>query len=309
MPIIEWKNPGLDDVKIIQRVNQDLKTISSDASATNIYLLREKHKIKIAWINNLLVREYSPLGDLSYVDGITFPLGNAKNEIIKETIDQLIQDRINRGLRVQFCFLDDNQKDFLNCFWNGFKFENHKGLSDYLYSAKHLAYLSGRSNHKKKNRFLKFSKTYPHYEVAFFENDSSEEMLDVAKKWLNSQTQLDNAKFLELASIEEAIRIWNRLQLVGIVIKANNIPVAMSVASHLSDGVYDIHFEKSYGEYAENGAYAAVNMLFAKWLFETKNAKWINREEDLDDIGLRKAKSSYHPDLMLDKYSGTINSE
>lgn len=40
-------------------------------------------------------------------------------------------------------------------------------------------------------------------------------------------------------------------------------------------------------------------MLFVKWLFEEKGVKWINREEDVADLGLRGAKSSYHPDLLF----------
>ena len=64
--------------------------------------------------------------------------------------------------------------------------------------------------------------------------------------------------------------------------------------------------KKSFGEYALKGAYAAVNQLFSKHLLEDHNAKWINREEDIGLEGLRKAKESYHPDMMLYKYSGIL---
>ena len=307
MTTLKWTPSILYEINKIQKINQDMKIIASDSAAANIFLLRIKHNIKIAWINNLLVREYTPIGDLTYINGVTFPLGNESDEVIKRTLDVIIQDRINRGLKVKFCFLNEEQKKILSNYRSDIKFECYRGLSDYLYSAERLAYLRGRLNHKKKNRFLKFSKCYPNYEVFFFEEYSTEEMFMIARNWLNNQIQPDKTKLLELDSIEEAIQNWNDLRLVGIVIKVNSIPVAMSIASQVSKGVYDIHFEKSYGEYAANGAYAAVNMLFAKWLFETKQAIWLNREEDLDDIGLREAKISYHPDLILNKYTGSID--
>lgn len=133
---------------------------------------------------------------------------------------------------------------------DGFVSKCHRGMSDYLYSAEHLAYLRGRSNHKKKNRFLKFSKTYPNLEIQTFGQYGTLEMIEIDRKWLNAHTYDDDAKLLELSSIEEVIHNWNILKLVGIVIKVNNITVAMSIASKLPDGIYDIHVEKSFGEYA-----------------------------------------------------------
>ena len=52
-------------------------------------------------------------------------------------------------------------------------------------------------------------------------------------------------------------------------------------------------------EYAVNGGFAAINQMYASTL---KDVKFINREEDINIPGLRKAKESYHPKFMLKKY-------
>ena len=75
----------------------------------------------------------------------------------------------------------------------------------------------------------------------------------------------------------------------------------MTLASPVSPNVLDIHFEKALSGYATDGAYSVVNNLFAK---ESKNFMYLNREEDMGVEGLRKAKLSYKPDIILDKFYG-----
>ena len=70
----------------------------------------------------------------------------------------------------------------------------------------------------------------------------------------------------------------------------------------LSSDTYDVHFEKAYGEL--QGAYAIINREFARWVREHHpNVRYLNREDDMGVEGLRKAKESYYPDLMVEKYS------
>ena len=67
----------------------------------------------------------------------------------------------------------------------------------------------------------------------------------------------------------------------------------------LSDDTFVVHFEKAFPEI--QGAYTMINQQFV--LAECQNYKYINREEDTGDEGLRKAKLSYHPVILLSKYT------
>ena len=50
------------------------------------------------------------------------------------------------------------------------------------------------------------------------------------------------------------------------------------------------------------GLYTVINNQFVK--NDLKDVRYINREEDMGLEGLRKAKLSYYPAYLIDKYEG-----
>ncbi len=81
----------------------------------------------------------------------------------------------------------------------------------------------------------------------------------------------------------------------------NGEAIAFALGSRLNQDTFDIHFEKAREDM--DGAYAAINRAFARYLREKYPAlRWLNREDDLGLEGLRKAKLSYNPDHLVEKY-------
>jgi hypothetical protein len=70
-----------------------------------------------------------------------------------------------------------------------------------------------------------------------------------------------------------------------------DIIVAYTIAEPLDEETVVIHFEK--GCPAHKGIYQAINQMFLESL--EGRFRLVNREQDLGDPGLRKAKLSYHP--------------
>ena len=97
---------------------------------------------------------------------------------------------------------------------------------------------------------------------------------------------------------------FEALGLEGGLIRINGSVAAFTIGDRLNGDTYDVHFEKAYA--GIQGAYAMINREFARWVREHHpDIKYLNREEDMGVEGLRKAKESYYPDLLLEKYTAT----
>lgn len=294
--MLEWSIPEAEDEDWINSCIAVSGTMASDASFANIYLLRNKYSTKISRYKDFIIRKYSGKGARC---GYTFPLG--KGDVAK-ALAEIEKDAKECGERLQFAFVTEEQKEVLeNAMPARFCYSSDAGDSDYIYLRSELASLSGKAFHKKKNHFSKFVRTYPDYKYYEIGACNIYDAQKVADAWYYEHLQDDDASQLaEYKAIKEALDNFEELGLIGGIIYVNDSPCAMTIASKINENTVDVHFEKAVGEYALNGGYAAINKLFSEKL---DGVTWLNREEDIGIEGLRKAKLSYRPKIMLKKYS------
>lgn len=99
-------------------------------------------------------------------------------------------------------------------------------------------------------------------------------------------------------AIKEALAQFNKLHLRGAAIYIDGRMEAFTLGELLNINTAVIHVEKASAEF--HGIYAAINQMFSADSF--KNTTFINREQDLGNQGLRKAKLSYHPVRFVEKF-------
>lgn len=293
--MLRWKKPEISDGEWIRTIVADEKIIGSDVSFANIFLLRDKYNIEITDYKGAFIRKYNGIGTRC---GYTFPLGKIDYEKALLAIEK---DALERGEKLQFTFLTEEQKQAIEKYMpNQFFFESDEGDSDYIYLRQELADLSGKAFHKKKNHVSKFIRTYDDWEYQELGECNWERAEHIADKWYDDHIdQNDESQRIEYREIKEALYYFQELNLMGGIVYANGKPCAMTIASKINNEVADVHFEKSIGEFAANGGYAVINNMFAK---NARGIKWLNREEDINIEGLRRAKMSYRPKILLKKY-------
>lgn len=324
--MIPFKSPELNDREAAAKAVADSGYTGSDAGFANIYLLRKKYGTQIAFQDGFLFRYYNGVGSRR---GYAFPLGAGDPQA---ALALIAKDARESGRSLEFCLVDEPRAQILREFFSAdadsteaaIYFEENRGDSDYIYSAESLATLAGNLYRKKRNHISRFTRSYQQFELREITPENVGVALDIEKQWLKSVagetdceptceceeaaraecSEDEKSRMAEYCAIEESLRHFDALGMKGAILYAGEVPVGMTMASEIIPGVWDIHFEKVIGEYADNGGYAVINKLFAERLVAA-GATLINREEDIGLEGLRKAKLSYYPLTILDKYHVT----
>lgn len=173
--------------------------------------------------------------------------------------------------------------------------------SDYLYDAEALATLSGKKLGKKRNHVNRFMADNPGY---IFEPVSTGNLAKVMKFYRESRLPFSKPALAEVER-EQVMHVLDNLDRYGFEGAVLSTPtdgiVAFTLGEVIGDTLY-VHIEKM--NHLVNGAGETVNKLFAEFIIgHHPEVRYINREEDVGDPGLRHAKASYHPLRLLTKYN------
>lgn len=325
---MDWSILSLEDFHFLKDCLQDSSLEGSDSSLVGLFLLQKKYDTKTAIQNGFLFRYYTGSENRT---GYGFPLRlcdqKFPNHDLKEAITLIAEDAKEKNRPVKFCLFTESQKNSVDSIIKSefpelvLNWETNRDDCDYIYSRENLAALKGKTYHKKKNHVSRFLRTYEgNWEFRSLNLcQIADDMIFVAEKWLQERyASVDSEKMtdeekkereilnLEHEMIKTALQNKEDFALDGGVLYVKGEPVAMTLASRISEKVLDVHFEKCLSDAAQNGAYAAINWCFAS---SCDSYEFLNREEDMGVEGLRKAKLSYHPDLLLEKFYTTCHSE
>ncbi len=191
----------------------------------------------------------------------------------------------------------DRFVDFNLNFGDGYELIPERDAFDYIYLQEDLANLSGKKYHSKRNHIAAFSKKF-NWQYREICKENIHDVLDCMEEWYKSNAErFDRHMQCEKDGINLILNNMDLLNAKGGAIYINKKVVAFTLGSPINRDVFDIHIEKALPEYAT--AYTVINNEFAKTLGEYR---YINREDDLGLEGLRKAKLSYKPHILLKKY-------
>ncbi|MBU0994361.1 MAG: DUF2156 domain-containing protein [Proteobacteria bacterium] len=264
---------------------------TSDYSFINLWGWAEEYDLSWAWADNLVwIKQakpeemyWAPVGDwqsIDWKDVFAKRIGpRVKYKRVPEVLARLWQDSL--GDSVEHC--DDRDS------W------------DYLYLITDLVELKGNRYHKKKNLLNQFKNKYD-FEYVPFQSHMVQDALDMQENWCTwRDCESSETLSSENKVISRILHRWEKLTgITGGALLIDNKMIAYTLAEELSEETILIHFEKADPDY--KGSYQAINQMFLSNLKSGHTC--VNREQDLGDEGLRKAKLSYHPEDFLKKFKG-----
>ena len=212
-----------------------------------------------------------------------------------------------------FCFdrISLEQKTLLEKAFPGrFDFREERGMFDYVYDIDSLCTVAGSKLSKKRNHINAFLSIYNDWKIKEIDESNLNEVLDFARVWYERKTGGDTemgdlSLGYERDSLLKLVPHLKEIGAEGVALYVEGKIVAFTVGQRLSERAYDTVFEKA--DDTVRGAYNMINREFARYLKQKyPELKLINRENDLDLPGLRKAKLSYMPSLVVEKYSAHL---
>ncbi|MFW9624191.1 DUF2156 domain-containing protein [Bacteroides graminisolvens] len=291
--MIEFKDITVEDKDTITSFTMNSCRRNCDLSFSNLCSWRFMYNTKFAVIDNFLVFKFWLHGRVSYM----MPVGQGDPE--KELIEKLIEDSQLEGEPLRLMGVCQGMKKRLNDILPGeFEFTTNRDYSDYIYLRSDLATLTGKKFQSKRNHINRFKKEYT-YKYVPITPDRVQECLYLEAEWCKANDcDKQDGTGNERQAIVFALEHFEELGLSGGILYANDKIVAFTFGMPINKETFGVHVEKA--DTTVDGAYAMINFEFANHIPETFT--YINREEDLGIEGLRKAKLSYQPETILEKF-------
>lgn len=278
---------------------------SSKYTFTNLFMWRDLYNILWAIENDVLFVFAS--NDKTFSAWQPFGAPDKMQDAIAKILS--IAKDLQGDKDFQFNFLEKNFVEELKKY-PAAKFETgfNAAYTDYVYNAEDLINLSGRKFHGKKNHLNQFYKDYPIAEYSPITPEIIPQCLELLDLWY--EIQLNDPELLPLRenlaceknAIHEIFNDFNYFGIKGGAILFGNKVAAFTFGEMLNSDTAVIHVEKAAPEI--RGAFTAINQSFAA--HEWANVTFINREEDMGIEGLRRAKESYRPIKMIEKFYAKV---
>lgn len=298
--MIDFQPPKIGDLAWAGKCLAAAPRPACEYSFTNLLGWSKPYGQEIAqWGNFLLTRLDGPLHGC-----YLWPVGEGDE---RAAVEALAADAGERGCPLRLVAVPAGEKDRLEAWWPGrFEITPDRDGFDYCYDIEKMCDLPGKKLHGKRNhinRFLEANEGRWTFEA--MTRTQLAECLEMEAEWRRraSGREVDFENHgPETTALLAAAAHYDALGMDGGILRVYGEVVAFTMGTLLTPDTYDVHFEKAYGEL--QGAYPMIAREFARLIRDKYPAvRWLNREDDMGVEGLRKAKESYYPDRMIEKFT------
>ncbi len=294
----EIKPVTIEDKDLFEGYFLQNNGINSEYTFTNMFMWQKSYNIRYALIDDMLC-VFSQHGNGA--ETVNFPLGPGD---IKPVVSSLIDYFRALGKQPLIRLYSNDEINRLNsAFPDTFILTEDRNSFDYVYKINDLIELSGRDYHAKKNHINRFLAKYP-YEYVNINKDNLHLCYNMFEHWCDSKIDTISDIYEQKEAVQRLFNNFDKLNVVGGGIAVENNIVAFSIGEILNrkKSMVVVHLEHADTDF--HGSFPFINQQFLinRW----KDFEYVNREEDMGLAGLRRAKQSYRPCVMVEKYIASL---
>lgn len=282
------------DIAAIPEVRSFLKYINTntcDYTIGGIYMWRKYFHMHYTIENGVY---YSRLYDSQGKEYYNLPL----SEDMEGALVYLTDELRKRGKEINFCTIPEA---FIPMFEKHFtikSIQEQTDYFDYLYTTEALTNLQGKKYRSQRNLISQFERAVGSWSLKAIH---AEDIPAIRSFYLDScvARQDDPIAKEEQEMVLEVLDHFESYGMLGGYLLADDALVGFSLGEILNDTLF-VHIEKA--SRTIKGTYQMLTYQMALHFAKGK-VSFINREEDMGDPGLKKAKEAYHPIKMLKKFA------
>ena len=282
----------LSDREAMQAVTLHAGRRNCNYTFANLLGWKFRYYTEVCVLENAVVLRYTFNGKRAY-------MVCTSEELSLELIEALLDD--SNG-ELTLIGLEDSQAAQLSTLNSKLStnVEPIRNQYDYIYRRTDLVTLHGRHLDAKRNHIHRFREEHPDFEYQPLMPEFFDECRRLTEIWQKEKKQNANDNKNEIIDAEHQVMEtifsnWDALGMIGGSIFVDGRMVAFTYGSAVTTDTFDVCVEKA--DRHVEGAFAIINQQFAEHLPE--QYIYLNREEDMGIPGLRKAKLSYHPEILL----------
>ncbi len=295
--MLEFHSISLEDGERLGGLLKNAPDRGCEYTFGNLFIWKDTYDTQVAYSDDGLAVVRFTEEPHAYL----FPVG--EGDVARAVADMLEQSAALGGhFRIIAARAED--VELLGQLFPG-RFKSHasRDFAEYVYNSDDLINLRGKKFHAKRNHISRFEADNPGYEFVEINGDNiglAERMND---EWYKQNIGYDPEGLEhEKNASHLAFKHFDELGFKGGMIRTGAGVVAFSMGEEINGETFCVHFEKA--RYDVNGAYTVINRDFSR--FFCQGYRYINREDDVGDEGLRKAKLSYNPAKLLEKHVVTL---
>ena len=295
--MIEFKKIGLKDIPTLKAYFSAYPARQCDRSAGAAVMWRDYFENCFAVIDGTLVMSAS----LDNKTCFSFPIGRN----VTDALNAIENHCKELGIPLVFCSVNKAELPILEKHFGQITADADRDWFDYLYEKEAMLNLAGRKYGTPRNHINKFKKLYTDWSFEPINNDNIPELIEFTKNFTFG-AEKDESALTELQMCVEVLENYDAYGMQGGALRVGGKIIAYSIGETVGDTIFS-HIEKADISYA--GAYQMLTNQFLRLYAESDEIRFVNREEDCGDEGLRKSKLSYHPVELIEKNTVIIGKD
>lgn len=289
MSKLMFLQPHIEDYDRLKDMLSTGGEYSCMLSFATLLTWRDVGHYEIATYNGSL---FIKMTDKNGVQTFSLPIGGSFEEGMQALVEHIKENNLDLRL---WTFEGKAFDKFYSMYKRDYIIEETRDWFEYIYSSEKLANLSGKKYHGKRNHISAFNKMYS-WEYHPLCEENVEDAKNLLLQWYKENPE--KASEIEQKGAFMILDNLDKFKVKGALVTVDGTVAAFTMGCEVNSDVFDVIIEKALSQYV--GAYPFINNIFVR--NELMGYKYINREDDMGLEGLRKAKLSYYPEILLKKH-------